>query len=611
LKARNRNELWGTVLIDELARAGVRHLVVSPGSRSAPVVLAAAADPRLRIHVQIDERSAAFVALGAGKGTGSPAAVLTTSGTAVANLLPAVVEAAHAETPLLLLTADRPPRLRGADANQTIDQVRIFGGNVRLFEDLDAGEVDEAALRHLRSVVSRAVAAALGDPAGPVHLNLGFDKPLEPTPIPGDLVDELAERRTPASRGRGNGAAWTRVLPRRARGTEALVEGVADALDRARRPLVVAGVLPRPWEAGPALRTLAAAWGIPLLADPLSGARFPESTSDAGAPVFGGYDIALRDPGTRDRLRPDYLLRVGASPTSSVLTDWLSGLADLPHVVVDGGGRWKDHSGVATETLPCDAAAFATSLALRAPAATAESDWLERWSAVDASVRAGLAEVVRTDHRTEGPLFEGQLVAEVARLVPSEDLLFVSSSMPVRDLDAFVPRRAAPLPTLGNRGASGIDGIVSTAAGISLATERRVVAILGDLALLHDSNGLASLRDPGVRVALVVINNDGGGIFHFLPVREFEPAFTPLFATPHGRDFSRLAAFHGIPHVCVDAREPGTFSQVHAGVEGVLETRGSAILEIRTDREVNRRRRAEVVQRIAAAAAGASTERKR
>ena len=613
MRARNRNELWGTVLVDELARAGIRHLVVSPGSRSAPVVLAAAADDRIRIHVQVDERSAGFVALGAGKGTGAPAAVLTTSGTAVANLLPAVVEAAQAETPLLVLTADRPPRLRGADANQTIDQVKIFGGYVRLFEELIAGEVTEASLRHLRSVVSRAVAAALGDPAGPAHLNLCFDKPLEPTPVEDGLPDAFAARETPASRGREGGAPWTYVHRRRARHDDSAIEEVAAAVARAERPILVAGILPRPWEAGPALRRLASASGIPLLADALSGARYPAAVPEAGpkAPVVGGYDIGLRDAAVREWLRPDLVVRMGAAPTSSVLGDWLTALPDVPQFVVDGGGRWKDHGAAANEVIPADPAGFVAALAERVPSMRNGAAWLDRWLAVEGKVRAGIEGTLEAKGGPETELFEGVVVAEVARFVPSDDVLFVSSSMPVRELDAFVPHRGSPLATLGNRGASGIDGIVSTAAGISLTTGRRVVALVGDLALLHDSNGLASLRDPELRVIVVAINNDGGGIFHFLPVRDFEPAFTPYFATPHDRDFARLAAFHGIPHSRVDSRGGGSLAQIAAGFERALEEPGSAIFEIRTDREVNRRRRAQVVDRIAAAAAGALTKGKR
>lgn len=603
---RNRNELWGRVLIDELARSGVEHVVVSPGSRSTPLVLAAATDSRLRISTQIDERSAGFLALGAGKATGRPAAVITTSGTAVPNLMPAVVEAAQGETPLILLTADRPPRLRGADANQTIEQRGIFGGYVRFFEELFPGELSDAVLRSLRSVVCRGVAHALGEPAGPVHLNVPFDLPLEPTPIEGDLHPRLAEAATPGAAGRPGGLPWTRVQELRAALPEGEFARLLEVLRRARAPLLIGGVVSRPWEVGPLLGRASAATGIPLLADPLSGARYP-GPGAAGSPgLVGGYDLALSSTRVRGELAPDLIIRVGLASTSKVLAEWLESMEGVPTVVVSGAGRWRDHAGLATEWIGADPARFLTGLAEAGRRGLApRSTWLEAWRELESDVRAGVCALAGD------PPFEALAVAEIISRIPEEALLFVSNSMPVRDVDTFVPHRGGPLTVLGNRGASGIDGVVSTAAGVALASGRRVVAVVGDLALLHDSNGLASLRAPGVRVLLVVLNNDGGGIFHFLPVRSYEPAFTPLFVTPHGLDLSHLAALHGLPHVRVDLRSPGEGERprAEAGPLPALEDAwttaaelgGSAILEVRTDREANRAGRVEAVRKIASA----------
>jgi len=674
MTARNRNELWARVLVDELARAGVRHLVLAPGSRSGPVALAAAADGRLRIHVQIDERSAAFVALGVGKAGGSPAAILTTSGTAVANLLPAVVEAAQSETPLLVLTADRPPRLRGADANQTIDQTKLFGGYVRRFEELSPAESGEGTFRYLRSAVCRAMAAAIGDPGGPVHLNLAFDKPLEPelgkdprlaaadpgaadpgfpAPAPGSPA---AEAKAVAREGRPEGAPWTAVHLRRSAPTTESLLAVRKALRFARRPVLVGGVVSRPEEVGEALRRAAHRLRIPLLADPLSGARYPVGVWDEDLAI-GGYGIALLSPEVRERLKPDLVLRVGAAPTSAALEDWLVSLEGVPHILVDGGGgRWKDHAGLATVVISADPALFMDALVASdtgargdKPASKGASGdasealseellselseesrqggwlegWLETWRRMEAAVREAVDEACAHSASGEPAGLEGAVVARVVEGLGADRPLFISSSMPVRDLECFVPHRSHPLRVLGNRGASGIDGIVSTAAGVSLVTGRHVVALMGDLALLHDSNGLSSLRDPAVRVTIVVIHNDGGGIFHLLPIRDYEPAFTPYFATPHGRDFAHLAAFHDLPHRRVEGRGEG-WTDAHAedarrgegaphwgedclgrSLEYILGLDTSAILEIRTDREENRHRRTEVVRRIAAAAADA------
>ncbi len=587
--ARNRNELWGRVLIDELARCGLQHVIVSPGSRSTPLVLAAASDARVQVMTQLDERSAGFLALGVGKAMGVPAALITTSGTAVANLLPAIVEAAYSETPLVVLTADRPPWLRGADANQTIEQRGVFQGYVRLFEELFPGQPSEKSLRHLRSVACRAIAAALGDPAGPVHLNLPFAEPLEPKPVPGDVPPELAEGQTPGSGGRGGQEPWTRIRPLRSSPSPEDLDHACQAFADARFPVLVGGIVPRPWEVGPALQRAALELGVPLLADALSGARYsgglptPEST-----PVVGGYDLALSSPVVRDGLRPDLVVRVGAAPTSSALRSWLDSLDGVPHLVVSGGGRWKDHTGASTRLISADPVRFFESVLSAAPDLSGVSaNWLAQWQDVEVDVERQ----VSSGSVEQG--FEGAVVGEIVRRVDPSDLLFVSSSMPVRDLDTFVTGRELPLTALGNRGASGIDGVVSTAAGVSRATGRRVVAIVGDLALLHDANGLSSLRDPEVRVLVVVLNNDGGGIFHFLPIREFEPAFTPLFATPHGRDLSLLAAFQDLPHLRVQA--PFDVDEAWATAS---RWEGSGMLEIQTDREQNRIARSAVVKSI-------------
>jgi 2-succinyl-5-enolpyruvyl-6-hydroxy-3-cyclohexene-1-carboxylate synthase len=313
-----------------------------------------------------------------------------------------------------------------------------------------------------------------------------------------------------------------------------------------------------------------------------------------------------------ERLTPDLVIRLGSAPTSSILHEWLGRLDGAEQVVVDSGGRWKDHAGTATHMVKADPEAFLRALAAVAGGeADRDPEWLPSWERVRDRVAAEVA------GEAMHPPFEGALVAEVGGAVPAGDLLFVSGSLSVREIDTFLPHRDAPLLVIGNRGASGIDGIVSTAAGAAIATGRRVVAVVGDLALLHDSNGLATLRDPAVRVALVVVNNDGGGIFHLLPIREHEPSFTPCFVTPHGRDLSHLAALHGLPFERVEGRfDPGRpapggnavgIGAVRAGLGKTLAREGSGILEIRTDPEENRRRRAEAAHVFASAAGDALT----
>ncbi len=571
MNAANRNSLWAGALVEELVRCGLREVCVAPGSRSTPLVLAAAESKELRVRVFLDERSAAFFALGVGKSSDVPAAVITTSGTAVANLLPAVVEAHQSEAPLLLLTADRPHHLRDADANQAIRQPGIFGDFVREAWDLPQPLADAAALRHLRAVAVRAMAAALGDPAGPVHLNLPFRKPLEPTPVEGDVPSDLAERHPVAVQGRG-GEPLVRVGRRRARASDEDRERLDHLLASSERPLLVAGPVPRPQDVGPALIRFAAARGVPLLADPLSGAR---TQPDRGATRVAAYDLFLRDASVRERLRPDLVVRVGAAPTSAALNQWLESLLDVPQVVVDAGARWKDHLNAASHYLQVDPEEILLEMGMGHERAAA-AGWRKRWRSVDQAARAGA-------QGAPGPRHEGLVAAAVVAHTPAECALFVSSSMPIRDVDGFGGVRDDGLEVYGNRGASGIDGIVSTAAGVSAGTVRRTVALMGDLAFLHDANGLLALREPGVQVTLVVVNNDGGGIFHMLPVRAYDPPFEELFGTPHGLDLAHLARLHGIPHERIEDLE---------GLDGVLQESlaapGSRLVEVVTRREANR-----------------------
>lgn len=564
--APNPATIWARVLVDELVRGGVHDICLAPGSRSTPLVLAAARRHELRLRVFIDERSAAFFALGLGKATRQPAVVLTTSGTAVANLLPAAVEASQAEVPLVLLTADRPPRLRDLDANQAIEQRGIFGDYPRWQADLALPTLDDAALRHLRGQVCRALGMARGLPAGPVHVNVPFEKPLEPTPA--DDVTGTGEGETgrePGWTGRPSGAPFTRVGEQRPRVSDAeLAEHLAQ-WSSAERGVIVAGPHPEADRLGPALRAFARRSGFVLLADPLSGARW--GIDNAGA--LSAADLWLGAEGLDKRLAPDRVLRVGAVPTSSRVLGWLERQTTAPQVVIDAGGRWKDSPARAHELIrACPIDLFERALASwrtgSAGATASRGRWSELWRRLDAVALQAVAELAGVDEDGGAPtgveageagsdLLEAQVARAVVDALPASVPLFVSSSMPVRDVDTYGGQREGPLSVQGNRGASGIDGIVSTTLGLSAGRagadlDRRVVGLVGDLAFLHDLNGLLATREPDAGVVFVVVNNDGGGIFHMLPIAEHEPDFTPYFATPHGLDLSRAAALFGVPY---------------------------------------------------------------
>lgn len=577
------NTVWARAFVDELARAGVRDAVVAPGSRSTPLVMALAADDRIRTRVHLDERSAAFFALGVGKATGRPAAVVTTSGTAVANLLPAVVEASQSGVPLLVLTADRPHRLRGADANQAIHQPGIFGSYTRAFHEMAPPTAEGPALRHVRAVAARSVLAATGDDAGPVHVNFPFDKPLEPR----EPDAELTAEHPLAVTGRPDGAPFTETVRARRTLADDELEALVARLDP-RRGVIVAGPSETALGIGPEALRLAAASGLPLLADPLSGARYGAA---GGAHVVAGYDLFLRDEGVREALTPTLILRVGASPTSAALQRWLFHHNGVEHVVVDAGGRWKDHGATATRYLMADPADVLRRLTSRWDDASdpatalprAELEWADRWLKASAAAREA----------TEGhDCPEGAVASAVVDGLPDDGTLFVSSSMPVRDVDAFAHPREAALTVVGNRGASGIDGVVSSAFGVASQGDGPTVCLLGDLAFFHDRNGLLWSREPDAAVVFVLVDNDGGGIFHMLPVAEQEPDFTRFFATPHGVEPGPVAKAHGID--CRDV-EVATLPQALAEA---LEAGRTAILRVRTNREENRAARAQVEESV-------------
>jgi 2-succinyl-5-enolpyruvyl-6-hydroxy-3-cyclohexene-1-carboxylate synthase len=582
MTAPNANTLWARVLADELARAGVEHVTLAPGSRSTPLVLAFARRDDVDLHVHVDERSAAFHALGLGKATRRPAAAVTTSGTAVANLHPAAVEARFGEAPLVLLTADRPPELRGTDANQTVDQDKLFGDDVLAYHDLGRPELTRQGLAHLRATADRVVAEAVGPPAGPVHANAPFAKPLEPKPAD-DVPDDLAERTGRALEGRPEGEPWTRIRPEPPRAREHRLAAVAEDLADAERPLVVAGPAPEPDRLGPAAIELARALEAPLVADPLSGARFAPGAPEV---ALGHADLLLEPDRLRAALAPDRVLRLGATPTSKRATWWREAV-EAPTTVVDVGGPWKDAPDAATRYVRADPAHAAQALADRVEPAGAKR-WTGAWRAAEARARRVLGDALVE------PASEPGIAAAVARGVPDGGQLVVGNSSPVRDVDAYAAPREDRVRVLGNRGASGIDGLTSTALGAAQGAQTPTAALVGDLSLLHDANGLHALADAGAPLVLVVVHNDGGGIFHRLPIREHE-GFEDLFATPHGRELAPLAELHGLDHEQV---EP---SEVEDRVRAALDEDAPRLVEVRTDRERAHARREELVERVRSA----------
>ena len=574
MDAAAHNEAWADALVAELAAAGVGAVCVSPGSRSTPLTMAFARNEDVTVYSHLDERSAAYFALGRARRTGEVTPLVCTSGTAAANFHPAVIEASQARVPLLLLTADRPPELRDSGANQTVDQEKLYGDAVRWYAALPEPRAEGRTLRSLRTTAARALTEATGAPAGPVHLNCPFRKRLEP---PEGTEDEK----------RGTSAAGSPHV-RTTAGTPTLdddrLAALASAVESAERGLVVAGPADDAAPDPEVVADFAEATGFPVLADPLSGVRYGPHV--AAAPVVGGYDAFLTERVTADWPAPGLVVRFGASPTSKPLRKYLA-RTDARQLVVDPAGGWREAEFVASDLVVADPERLLGRLADRVDSPV-DLAWRDRFEDAEDRYWERVAEA-RGERR-----FEGDVLATVVEDAPDPATLFVSNSMPVRDLDRFGAPRAADLAVLGNRGASGIDGIVSTALGAGSATDDPLVLVTGDLAFYHDMNGLLAVGRCGVDATVVVINNDGGGIFHMLPVGDFDPPFTEQFKTPHGLDFAPAADLYGLEFARVRDRE--AFRETY---RASLSSDGTQVVEVPFDAERSHREREAVGEAVA------------
>ncbi len=562
-------------LVDEWVRAGVTDAVVCPGSRSTPMALALDDRDEIRVHVHHDERSGGFLALGIGLAAGVPAVVCTTSGTAAVELHPAVIEAHHAKVPLLVVTADRPPELHDVGAPQTIDQVHLFGSAVRWF--VDPGVAGEAGSAHWRSIGARAVLETTNAPhgPGPVHANLAFREPLlgSPGPLPA---------------GRSAGRPWHGQPHPVCDAADLDVTSLADAVAGRRGALVVGA----PIEWPEAVHALASQLRWPVLADPRSGCRLPREAT------ISHFDSLLRCGQLAGALVPDVVLRLGSLPASRALTEWLAGI-DCWQVGAERDGAVFDPDRSLGSLLRVEPSALceAMTTALRKMSGVeAPRGWYESWVHADAEAAAVIRDVLcRTDDPTEPAI-----ARDVVAAVPAGGNLIVSSSMPVRDVEWFAAPREG-LRVFANRGANGIDGVVSTAVGVALATGAPTAVLVGDVAALHDTNAMLGLAGRDVNMSIVVIDNDGGGIFELLPQAGAmdRSRFERLFAAPHRADIARLAAAHGI--VCTVAHRQGEVGQL---VRSSLQAGGAQMVVAGTNRPLNALLHRDLSEAVAAAIEG-------
>ncbi len=548
--------------VDELARCGMRAACTSPGSRSAPLVLSLAREPRVRCYSHVDERCAGFFALGLAKASGLPVAVACTSGTAAAELLPAAVEAHEARVPLLLLTADRPPELRENGAGQAIDQLKLYGSAAKWFFEVDARDASEEQLRWIRTLACRAFWTALEGAAGAVHLNFPLREPL--------VSDEAL-----ASDGSGRRGGQPFVLQHGSAPSDESLPRLRELVRRARRGVLVAGRHERGTVLGAAAAAFAEAAAWPLLADPMSGAR-------RGGAAVAHYDALLREREFTSWFKPDLVVRVGDLPVSKPLRTWLAGL-QARQVALDPEGAWQDPGSVLSEVLALEPAGALQGLAHELGArferrAPVEEDWLPSWRSADQLAAEAIDGVLAHE------LSEPAVARELGVLLPGEATLFVASSMPVREIETFWPARADPPRVLCNRGANGIDGTVASAFGAAAESDQPAVLLIGDVALAYDIGALLSARRLGIKLAIVLLNNAGGGIFDFLPVAGIaeREIYEQQVATPTGLDFAALSSAYGLAHE--RATDVASFREA---LERALRSEASSIVEVPGSREAN------------------------
>ncbi|MCP4141203.1 MAG: 2-succinyl-5-enolpyruvyl-6-hydroxy-3-cyclohexene-1-carboxylic-acid synthase [Chloroflexi bacterium] len=589
----NPATLWAEIFIDELYSAGLRHICISPGSRSTPLTLAATAHSHLKHSIHLDERSAAFFALGYALESGNPAALLCTSGTAAAEYFPAIIEASQSEIPMLVMTADRPPELRHSGANQTIDQIKLYGNHVRWSVDAPLPEINPStrALRYLRALADRVLAVSLGQNAlpGPVHVNFPFRKPLEPSgvsPLNSMLLGFGGDvRRTEGAHTRIHNA------PRVSQAD--LLSDVLKRIQAKKKGVIVAGPRCPRGEFPFALAKLSSLTGYPILADPLSGLRFGKHIHTGT--IIAGYGAALRTHELADA-QPELILRFGVMPISQPLSDFLENLPEsVPQIGISAHGFWSDPTYTLSELFVADPLLFVEGLSELLGEKVESGKWAQLWKDAEQGVWDALA---------VAPDFEGKTVVDALRNVPAESRIFVANSLPIRHVEEWMLASEKPLQIYASRGVSGIDGTISTALGVASATDAPTLLLTGDLSFFHDQNGLQALFSPlrgemsdraeggGLKITILLINNGGGGIFHRLPVANHEPPFEEAFLTPHKFDFSHTARLYGLNYELINA------DNAAEKVAAAMSAPESHILELRTDSAEGERVRRELLARL-------------
>jgi len=587
--APNLNTLWARVLVDELARAGLRHVCISPGSRSAPLVFAFAEHPDIVDHSIVDERSSAFFALGLARALGEPVALLCTSGTAAANFLPAICESGRDRIPLLVLTGARPPEDHDCGVQQVMDQHHLYGRQVRAFHALPQPEVRADKLAALRSLLDRALALTRGPEPGPVHLDIPFRKPLEPVDVAPDHPDRvptvLDAGTEQAIDGRPERAPWLRIGTGPASIDEPALECLADWIGHSRRALLIAGADVRGPGYREALRDFAEHAGIPVFAEPASGLRHWRERGDN---TIAAADLLAATA----ELKPDLLLYTGSAPLNWAMQDLSREPGRARHVVISDSPALADPNHRASLQIIGSPAVVFESLRRRVPEpALDRRHWLDRLRRRDVNIRAMLNHRLDPEPALSAPAFWHRLGGHL----PEHAALLVSSSMVVRDLDCFMATANQTLEVHFNRGLNGIDGVVSTALGVAMARRAAgitapTVLVIGDVALRHDLGALPLAGELGLDLTVIVLDNDGGEIFDYLPSAEFDEVHRRHFVTERGRPITGL-----IPR-SIPVLEPSSPASLDAALRDTLGASGLHLVRVQTHREHDQRLRAALVE---------------
>ncbi len=567
----NINSLWSYLIIEELIRQGIDYFCISPGSRSTPLTTAVARHPRARSFIIYDERSAAFHALGYARATGRPAVLICTSGTAPANYLPAVIEASQENLPLIIISADRPPELRDSGANQTIDQIKLFGSYVRHFFDMPPPE-QTFSPRFVLSRIDRLIDKAFGPPAGPVHLNCMFREPLAPQgkPVPASYligIDAWLNSMEPLVRLTHGNAALNQE-------TDRLLTSI---LKHSKKGMIIVGEL----ESGRIPKDLAyclARLGWPVFADITSGLRLGFDWPG----FIAHFDLLL----AAQISRFDTIVQLGGRYVSKRLLQFLQKHPPRNHLRISVSDHWIDPAGTVTHHLRLSIASFCSFLnASNLFRSSSHASLLRRKSeAVEQYLRQTI---------DNAPLNQPAVSRLVAQLLPEGHGLFLANSLAVREMDMYAQRPSRPIFVAANRGASGIDGNISTAAGFAVGLKRPVTLIIGDLAFLHDLNALSFVSRLPYPLIIVLINNGGGAIFHYLPIAKFEDIFEPYFATPHRFTFEKTAQQFGLNYA-----QPTSLEAFTDFYQEALKTALPTLIEINTDRRDNYERYQKILVKI-------------